>query len=313
MAHSYRQHAIHLVDDSAADDDSESCFGPVSARSIALLGVDTSYPTFAEVVPILPESLPDPFILCRLAETYDANSSSSFAHAENGSKADSPVNDAALLFAYRPLKDSKVRLLNAVDHARHPLGAGFLSVPTTTDCGIAGAPASVFIRTYHTPTIPGIILSHSAVSKQLGTTSYNMSSHTDASGFIHFPHYLHRCQDVYVTLQPWTSQCGGLTFTEALVLPMAVQHAASIVPSSLCVLCLHLRGNTRTIAINICFYFWFVRTKFLFITNFIYRKYCRCTNGKYVLCTEQSSVTGVSREYGILLLNITNVAILIEI
>jgi hypothetical protein len=113
-----------------ADNDLESCFGPVSIRSIELLGVDPSFPTSAAAVPVFPDSIPDPFILRRLAETYDANSSSSFAHAENGSMANT-VNDATHLFTYRPLKDSKVRLLDAGDHAHHPLGVGFLCVPTT--------------------------------------------------------------------------------------------------------------------------------------------------------------------------------------
>ncbi|KAI2509025.1 hypothetical protein MHU86_5401 [Fragilaria crotonensis] len=233
MDHGYRQHAIQLVGDTG-DDDFESCFGPISIRSIELLGVDASCPSSAEMVPVpAPAPIPDPFVLRRLAETYDVTTSASFAHADNGSMANT-VHDATLLFAYRLLKDSKVRLLDAGDHAHHPLGVGFLCVPTTNR-GIAGAPTSVFIRTYHTPTIPGIIISHSAVSKQLGTSGYHMSSHTDSAGFIHFPHRLRRCQDVYVTLQP-TSQRGGLTFTEALILPTAAQHAASIVPSSLRVL-----------------------------------------------------------------------------
>ena len=70
------------------------------------------------------------------------------------------VHDSVLLFAYRPLKDSKVCLLDDGGHAHHPSGIGFLCVPTANR-GIAGAPTSVFIRTYHTPTIPGIIISHS--------------------------------------------------------------------------------------------------------------------------------------------------------
>ena len=110
------------------------------------------------------------------------------------------VNDASLLFAYRPLVASKVRLLDAGDHAHHPLGVGYLCVPTT-DREIAGAPTSVFIRTYHTPTIPGIIISHSSMSKQLRTSSYHTSSHANEAGFIHFPHRLRSCQDVYITIQ----------------------------------------------------------------------------------------------------------------
>ena len=139
------------------------------------------------------------------------------------------VNDANLLFAYRPLHNSTVRLLDAGNHAHHPLGAGYLCVPTN-DRGIAGAPTSVFIRTYYTPTIPGIIISHSAISKQLRTSSYHAFSHSSKAGFIHFPHRLRRCQDIYITIQP-TSQRGGLTFTDALVLPTAAEHSAPLGPS----------------------------------------------------------------------------------
>ncbi|KAI2497911.1 retrotransposon [Fragilaria crotonensis] len=138
MDHGYRQHAIQLVGDTG-DDDFESCFGPISIRSIELLGVDASCPSSAEMVPVpAPAPIPDPFVLRRLAETYDVTTSASFAHADNGSMANT-VHDATLLFAYRLLKDSKVRLLDAGDHAHHPLGVGFLCVPTTNR-GIAGAP-----------------------------------------------------------------------------------------------------------------------------------------------------------------------------
>ena len=225
--HGYRQHSLHITDD-ATDADFESCFDPVSIRSIELLGVDNSFPASVETVLLPPESPPDSFLLRRLAETYDASTSSSFAHADNGSMANT-VNDASLLFAYRPLVASKVRLLDAGDHAHHPLGVGYLCVPTT-DREIAGAPTSVFIRTYHTPTIPGIIISHSSMSKQLRTSSYHTSSHANEAGFIHFPHRLRSCQDVYITIQP-TSRRGGLTFTEALLLPTAEQHLAPLSPS----------------------------------------------------------------------------------
>ena len=138
------------------------------------------------------------------------------------------VNDAALLFAYRPLVESQVRLLDAGDHTHRPLGIGFLGIPTDHR-GIGGSQQFVFIRTYHTPTIPGVIISHSAISKQLKTKCYHMSSHSDASGFIHFPHTLRRSQDVYISLQP-TSQRGGLTFTKALHLPTDEQHVAPTPP-----------------------------------------------------------------------------------
>ena len=223
----YRQHAIHIVDDSS-DVDFESCFADANICSIDILGVDLCHSFPTETVPIVcPDAPPTTFVLHRLAATYDDDTSSVFAHADNGSMANT-VNDEKLLFGYRSINASNVRLLDAGNHAHHPLGVGFLCVPTT-DRGIAGAPTSVFIRTYYTPTIPGIIISHSAMSKQLRTSGYNVSSHSNKAGFIHFPHRLRRCQDIYITLQP-TSQRGGLTFTEALVLPTDAEHTAPLRP-----------------------------------------------------------------------------------
>ncbi|KAI2498978.1 hypothetical protein MHU86_15482 [Fragilaria crotonensis] len=225
----YRQHSVHMIDGTVLSDDFESCFDPVTIRSVELLGVNQDVPSSAETVSILPSPAPTlPGVMRRLAATYDAVTSSSYAHADNGSMANT-VNDASLLFAYRPIQNSKVRLLDAGDHVHHPLGVGFLCVPTT-DRGITGAPTSIYIRTYHTPTIPGIILSHAAISKRLRTSSYFASSHADDVGFIHFPHRLRRCQDVYINIQP-TSKRGGLTFTEALILPTDEQHTAALTPS----------------------------------------------------------------------------------
>jgi hypothetical protein len=101
---------------------------------------------------------------------------------------------------------------------------------------IVGLRASsfVFVQTYHTPTIPGVIISHSAISRQLNTSSYHTSSHLDAAGFIHFPHRLRCKQDVYVSIQP-ISKLGGLAFTEALILPDNEQHLAAIPPWPTCV------------------------------------------------------------------------------
>jgi hypothetical protein len=85
----------------------------------------------------------------------------------------------------------------------------------------------VFIRTYYTPTIPGIIISHAAISKQLGTDGYHMSSFAEGAGHILFPHRLQRAQDIYIILQP-TARRGGLTFTEALITPTPEAHTAPL-------------------------------------------------------------------------------------
>ena len=47
--------------------------------------------------------------------------------------------------------------------------------------------------------------------------------------FIHFPHRLRCCQDIFILIQPISTR-GGLTFTEALILPTVEQHTASVPP-----------------------------------------------------------------------------------
>ncbi|KAI2492876.1 hypothetical protein MHU86_21655 [Fragilaria crotonensis] len=124
------------------------------------------------------------------------------------------ANDRHLLFAYRPLHRTNVRLFDAGHHA--PSSWRRFLVCAVDNRGNAGGPTSVFIRTYYTPTIPGIIISHAAISKQLGTDGYHMSSFTEGVGHIHFPNKIRRSQDIYIILQP-TANRGGLTFTEALI------------------------------------------------------------------------------------------------
>ena len=139
--HDYRQHVIQVINGDSVEDDFESCFDPITIRSVELLGVDICDPVSAETVIIMPEPIPDQLVLRCLATTYDDATSSSYAHADNGSMANT-VHDASLLYAYRPLHGAKIRLLDAGDHAHYPLGVGFLCVPTTNR-GIAGAPTSV--------------------------------------------------------------------------------------------------------------------------------------------------------------------------
>jgi hypothetical protein len=214
----YQQNSLRAL--TTATLDFEACFQVPTVQSITV-------PVAAEA-PSLPASetvqldlAPDPILLRRLAETYDRARQVSFAHADNGSMA-CTANDRHLLFAYRPLHRTNVRLFDAGHHAHHPVGVGYLCVPVDTR-GNAGGPSSVFIRTYYTPTIPGIIISHAAISKQLGTDGYHMSSFTEGVGHIHFPHRLRRSQDIYIILQPTASR-GGLTFTEALIVPTTTAH-----------------------------------------------------------------------------------------
>ena len=67
------------------------------------------------------------------------------------------------------------------------------------------------------------------IPRFLGSSTPRAISHLDAAGFIHLPHRLRCNQDVYVSIQP-ISKRGGLTFTEALILPDNEQHLAAIPP-----------------------------------------------------------------------------------
>jgi hypothetical protein len=122
----FRQNSIQIVHD-AADDDFESCFAPVTIRYIELLGVDSSCPTSAETVLLPPEPSPNAdMVLRHLAATYDVWASLSFAHADNGSMANT-VHDSALLFAYRSSRIRKcVSSMMATMHIIHPASVSYV-------------------------------------------------------------------------------------------------------------------------------------------------------------------------------------------
>jgi hypothetical protein len=181
----------------------------------------------------------DRFLLRRLAETYDVPSRSVYAHADNGLMT-CTASDATLLYAYRPLTASsfnhKVRLFDAGGHGHQPTGVGYLCIsayclqPLDTVPDAPTVPCSVFVRTYHTTTIPGVIVSHSAMSKQLKTHGYSAASFEDRPDFIRYPTTspsLLTASNVFLRIQPM--QCrGGLTFTEALILPIKSEHLAPL-------------------------------------------------------------------------------------
>ncbi|KAI2506528.1 hypothetical protein MHU86_7938 [Fragilaria crotonensis] len=133
----FQQNSLRVT--AAAEVDFEACFEVPSTNSISV--------PFADTVPALPASetihvddAPDPILLRRLAETYDHARHLSFAHADNGSMA-CTANDRELLFAYRPLSQTNVRLFDAGHHAHQPVGVGFLCVPVDNR-GNAGGPSS---------------------------------------------------------------------------------------------------------------------------------------------------------------------------
>jgi hypothetical protein len=170
-------------------------------------------------------------VLRRLANTFDTQTGAVHAHADNGSMT-CTTNDASLLFSYRILSDSRIRLFDAGQNIHCPVGVGFLKVPTRASCA-HDTTNHIFVETSHTDSIPGVIISHSSIAKQLSSDGCHMSSWPDRPGFIHFP--TSNCSspampDVFISLQP-TDLRGGLTFTDALVRPSTLERSAPTLPS----------------------------------------------------------------------------------
>ncbi|KAI2505294.1 hypothetical protein MHU86_9094 [Fragilaria crotonensis] len=184
----FQQNSLRVT--AAEEVDFEACFDVPSTNSITIPVADANPALPASETIHIDDVLPEPILLRRLAETR-----------------------------------TNVRLFDAGHHAHQPIGVGFLCVPVDNR-GNAGGPSSVFIRTYYTPTIPGIIISHAAISKQLGTDGYHMSSFSENIGHIHFPHRLRRSQDIHHLATDGKPR--GLTFTEALIAPTAEAHLAPL-------------------------------------------------------------------------------------
>ncbi len=107
-------------------------------HSVQIHGVEEIHSVSTETIVNHSDSADDldPLSVRRLAETYNTTTASTYAHADNGSMA-CTVNDEKLLFAYRPLNNSSVRLFDAGNHVHRPFGVSCLCVPTE-NCGIGG-------------------------------------------------------------------------------------------------------------------------------------------------------------------------------
>ena len=160
----YQLNALRGSFPESSDDDFELCFSDVDIHSCAM--PEASLPLFDSVcgdaLPFcIPSDIPpvdsESFLFRRLSETYDPDSRSVFAHADNGSMA-CTTSDATLLYSYRALSshNTKVRLFDAGSHSHHPDGVGFLCLPAyrtpslslvTSDNAHTFIPCCVFVRT----------------------------------------------------------------------------------------------------------------------------------------------------------------------
>ena len=242
----YQLNAVRGSFPDSPDDDFELCFSDIDLCSCAL--PEASLPLFDSVygdaLPFctaskIPAVDSESFLFRCLSETYNPDSRSVFTHADNGSMACTTSN-ATLLYSYRALSrnSTKVRLFDAGSHSHHPDGVGFLCLPAyrapslslvTSDNAHTFTPCCVFVHTYHTTSIPGVIISHCAIAKQLTSDGYNMSSADDRVGLIRFPHKTPSptSADLCIRLQPTRLRC-GLAFTESLIIPSSDAHVAPL-------------------------------------------------------------------------------------
>ncbi|KAI2495399.1 hypothetical protein MHU86_19113 [Fragilaria crotonensis] len=245
--HGYQVNAVRGSRIDLDNDDFEVCFSDADIRTCFIPSLQS--PMFDSVnAPSLQldnlslENAPvdhDDFLLRRLVGTYDSEARAVYAHADSGSMA-CTTSDATLLYAYRPLlpHQTRIRLFDAGSHLHHPSGVGYLRVPAyrlpsqppmTSSDAVVPTPCCLFVRTYHTETIPGVIISHCAIAKQLAAVSYSMTSLDNDTGFIRFPHRNPTALtfDTFVHLQP-THLRGGLTFTPALYIPTTAEQSAAL-------------------------------------------------------------------------------------
>ncbi|KAI2490986.1 hypothetical protein MHU86_23588 [Fragilaria crotonensis] len=218
----FQQNSLRVT--AAEEVDFEACFDVPSTNSITIPVADANPALPASETIHIDDVLPEPILLRRLAETYDRERQLSFAHADNGSMA-CTANDRKLLLptalSVAPTSASLTPVTMRIN----------LSVSASCACRLIIVEMPEAIVRIHSDilhsTIPGIIISHAAISKQLGTDGYHMSSFSENIGHIHFPHRLRRSQDIHIILQPTASR-GGLTFTEALIAPTAEAHLAPL-------------------------------------------------------------------------------------
>jgi hypothetical protein len=141
------------------------------------------------------------------------------AHFDGGSMA-TTTDQRQYLWFYRDYNETeRPQTLQVADnHKHHPVGFGFLCIPTTT--------GSCFIRCLHTPTLPATIVSPFDAGIQHGCCGYSCASSFDGvhctvrlhfapaenKDDICFPQQLHR----------------GLLFSDPAILPTVAQRSAPI-------------------------------------------------------------------------------------
>ncbi|KAI2489592.1 hypothetical protein MHU86_24994 [Fragilaria crotonensis] len=78
----FHQHSLH-IDGAHPDDDFEASFHPLSSHFVYILGADGDSPMLVEAASLPPPPADDTFSVCGLAASYDNDTASVCAHADN--------------------------------------------------------------------------------------------------------------------------------------------------------------------------------------------------------------------------------------
>lgn len=156
----------------------------------------------------------------RLSHTFDAENQVTRAHVDGGSQA-TTCSDPLLLHGFKRFTSPQVLLRDAGKHPHRPTGIGYLKTRTVSKN--SDEQQYTYLQSYCTPTIPGVIISPGATSKQMNGNGHRTDAFNDAPGFLMISHKKRRSQDLFIRVGP-TSGTGGLTFTEPLIRPTPVEH-----------------------------------------------------------------------------------------
>jgi Reverse transcriptase (RNA-dependent DNA polymerase) len=166
---------------------------------------------------------------------------------DNGSQATTTAHHA-LLWCYQPYTGNYT-LRDAGNHVHHPIGIGYLKIPTIN--------GHHFVACFHTPSIPSTIISPGHLYRHQRCTGYLMDidtedpDHTRATLIL--KHRLRRDQDIHIPM----SLSGGLTHSLPAIIPTQTEHLAKTLPVDILNICPHalptsnLPATPRTFNVHI--------------------------------------------------------------
>jgi hypothetical protein len=139
---------------------------------------------------------------------------------DNGSQATTTANHA-LLWCYRSYTGNYT-LRDAGNNVHHPIGVGYLKIPTTDGYH--------FVACFHTPSIPSTIISPGHLYRHQRCTGYlidiNTADPCHTRATLILKHRLRRNQDIHIPM----TLSGGLTHSLPAIIPTPAEHLAQTLP-----------------------------------------------------------------------------------